>query len=92
MATSVTVTSVELPASGAVFVNFSDGTQLEFTNRAALISAVADVTNAEWCRTAIIARWYALNAALDDPTHINGKTFEVNLASPLTPFAIGVVP
>lgn len=91
MATSVTLTSVQLPPGGSVYVNFSDGTQLEFTDRAGLISNVENIINTDWAKMALLSYWYLHNTALDNPAIVNGKTLQVDMSLNLNQLSIGVV-
>lgn len=91
VATSVTLTSIQITPAGLLRANFADGNQLEFADRAELASSVADAVDADWARKALLAHWLALNPALDNPALINGKTLEANLESVLNPVSIGVV-
>lgn len=89
MAVSVTLEEIILPVNGSVLVNFSDGTQLEYANRAALETAVADVGDNEWVRLALIKHWLLQNPALDNPAKVTGKTMQVDLTLDLGPVQIG---
>lgn len=91
MAVSVTLEEILLPPSGIVYVNFSDGTQLEYANRAALETAVADVGDTDWLRLALIKHWLLQNPALDNPAKVTGKTMQLDLSVELGPMQIGKV-
>lgn len=86
---AVTLTSVVIPETGSILVNYSDGTQREFADRAAIRAAVSEVFSPSQMQDVLLARWSALNPALDNPDEINGTTLEVSLSSVLNPVTIG---
>ncbi len=84
-----TLDSVQIPASGPITVNYSDGTSIDYSDRTAIGTAVNELVDAAFAKLLLLARWRALNPALDNPDVINGTTVEINLASVLTPIAFG---
>lgn len=90
MAISATVTGVVYETNGQVFINFSDGTQLEFANRDALINHASSLeTDAQWAKSALIRAWLHRSEDASNPTWITGRTLQMDLSLDLNPLVTG---
>lgn len=84
MAVTVTCTGVVTDEkTGAIYVNFADGNQLEFPDLATLKNAVADLDrNPQAARLMQIALWLAKDPdAMDPDQHLKGQALTLDLSA-----------
>lgn len=79
-----TIVSVTLPPDGRVVIDFGEGSTREYASRADVTGELAQIDQ-QYLRALLVARWAALNPAVDNPAVINGTSLEINMASALSP-------
>ena len=88
--TLISVVNPTPPATGPYRVNYSDGSQREYSNLEELQGEV-DLVDTELLQRLLVARYVTMLPAANDPAIINGTSLEIDLSSALSPVVFAKV-